>query len=374
MKSLGLYIHIPFCRSKCLYCDFFSFPHMDEQTMDQYCKALMGEIALWGARMKGYLVDTVYFGGGTPTYLPPERLCSLLAAVREHFSLAENAEITTECNPATVDKAALTTLRAAGFNRLSLGAQSMDDRELKALGRIHTASQFIETFSDARAAGFDNVSADLMFGIPHQSMASFSKTLTELCALSPEHISVYGLKIEEGTPFYDRRDTLPLPDEDTEREMYMHAVDFLASMGYEQYEISNFAKTGRESKHNLRYWRREDYLGMGVAAYSCLGNTRFSNTEDMESYLSGQRKSTQEQVSEHDMLCESVMLGMRLSEGCDFDALAAQFGEKAYEYRDGLLRFEPMGLLKKTACGCAFTKEGFYVSNAILSEILDFEG
>jgi oxygen-independent coproporphyrinogen-3 oxidase len=347
---------------------------MDEQTMDQYCKTLMGEIALWGARMKDYLVDTVYFGGGTPTYLPPERLCSLLAAVRKHFSLAENAEITTECNPATVDKAALSMLRQAGFNRLSLGAQSMDDRELKALGRIHTASQFIETFSDARAAGFDNVSADLMFGIPHQSMASFSETLKELCALSPEHISAYGLKIEQGTPFYDRRDTLPLPDEDTEREMYMHAVDFLASMGYEQYEISNFAKHDRQSRHNLRYWRREDYLGMGVAAYSCLGDTRFSNTEDMESYLSGQRKSTCEQVSEHDMLCESVMLGMRLSEGCDFDALAAQFGEKAYEYRDGLLRFEPMGLLKKTAHGCAFTKEGFYVSNTILSEILDFEG
>ncbi len=374
MKTLGLYLHIPFCRSKCLYCDFCSFPHMDDPTADGYCTALTQEIALWGARMKDYLVDTVYFGGGTPTYLPPERLCSLLSAVQKNFSLAKNAEITTECNPATVDKNALLALRTAGFNRLSLGAQSLNDGELKALGRIHTAKQFADTFSDARAAGFDNISVDLMFGIPHQTAASFAYTLGKLCALSPEHISVYGLKIEQGTPFYDRRASLPLPDEDTERGMYMHAADFLASQGYGQYEISNFAKAGRESRHNLRYWKREDYFGLGLAAYSCLGDLRFSNTEDMPRYLSGQREDTREQVSEHDCLCESIMLGMRLSEGCDFDALAKRYGEKAYEYMNGLSRFLPLGLVKKTAHGYAFTKDGFYVSNAVLSEILDFEG
>jgi oxygen-independent coproporphyrinogen-3 oxidase len=324
--------------------------------------------------MRGYTVDTVYFGGGTPTYLSAGQLGSLLSSVTKHFSLAKDAEITTECNPATVDKHALTELRTAGFNRLSLGAQSLDDSELRALGRIHTAKQFFETFSDARAAGFDNISADLMFGIPHQTAASFAQTLKTLCSLSPDHISAYGLKIEPGTPFYQRRESLPLPDEDTERDMYMSAIGLLASHGYEQYEISNFARKGRESRHNLRYWRREDYLGMGLAAYSCLGDTRFSNTEDMTSYLSGQREAEREKVSPHDCLCEAVMLGMRLTEGCDFDALAAHYGKEALGYAERLGRFEPLGLVKKTAHGYAFTPSGFYVSNTVLSEILDFEG
>ena len=373
MKTLGLYLHIPFCKSKCRYCDFCSFPHMDSSTLEAYCEALAREIADYGVQMKDYTVSTVYFGGGTPTCLPPERLASLLEDVTEHFSITKDAEITTECNPATADFGALALLRSAGFNRLSIGAQSLSDAELRLLGRIHTAEDFKKTFEAARRAGFDNLSADVMFGIPAQTPASFAATLEELCDLAPDHISAYGLKIEEGTPFFDLRGTLPLPNEDEERQMYMDAVAYLASRGYARYEISNFAKPGKESRHNLRYWEREDYLGMGLAAYSCLGNERFSNTEDMALYLAGNRLADRETVSTHDALSESVMLGMRLEKGVDFDQLADTYGEGAYVYRDRLAKYEAGGFVRQTPNGYAFTSDGTYVSNTILSDVLDFD-
>lgn len=373
MKTLGLYLHVPFCKSKCHYCDFCSFPRMDGEMVDKYCHALASEIAAYGREMTAYTVNTVYFGGGTPTYIGADRLCALLFEVVKHFSLAEDAEISAECNPATASAEGLKALRGAGFNRLSIGAQSMNARELALLGRAHTADDFRKTFSDARRAGFDNLSADLMFGIPEQTEESFHKTLQGLVALEPEHISAYGLKIEEGTPFFEKRDRLCLPDEEAERGMYMHAVDFLGQNGYARYEISNFAKRGRESRHNLRYWEREDYLGMGLAAYSCLGNERFSNVTDMARYLEGARVAERESVSEHDALAEAVMLGMRLEKGLDFSALAEVYGEGACEYQRRLSEYERGGFVRKTDRGYAFTSEGMYVSNAILSDILDFE-
>lgn len=373
MKTLGLYLHIPFCRSKCHYCDFCSFPKLDNATVDAYCTALVREIEEYGEKMRGFAVSTVYFGGGTPTYLSAARLSSLLESVAKHFSLDANAEITTECNPATVDLEALQVLRNVGFNRLSIGAQSLSDKELRLLGRIHTAKDFTETFTAARRAGFDNVSADLMFGIPAQTVGSFMATLAALADLAPDHISAYGLKIEEGTPFFEARNSLPLPNEDEERQMYMNAVEFLAEKGYRRYEISNFAKEGKESRHNLRYWEREDYLGMGLAAYSCLGNERFSNTEEMACYLSGNRMAERETVSAHDALCESVMLGMRLKKGVNFAALAATYGDTAFLYQNRLAKYENGGFVQKTKDGYAFTNDGFYVSNTILSDILDFE-
>ena len=373
MKTLGLYLHIPFCKSKCRYCDFCSFPHMDAETVESYGTALAREIAEYGEQMKDYTVSTVYFGGGTPTCLPPERLASLLHHVTKHFSIDKAAEITTECNPATADFEALSRLKCAGFNRLSIGAQSLSDEELRLLGRIHTATDFKKTFAAARRAGFDNISVDVMFGIPAQTAASFAATLKELCDLAPDHISAYGLKIEEGTPFFDLRDSLPLPNEDEERQMYMDAVSYLAERGYARYEISNFAKSGKESRHNLRYWAREDYLGMGLAAYSCLGNERFSNTEDMALYLAGNRLADRETVSAHNALCEAVMLGMRLEKGVNFDALAKLYGSDAYVYRDRLAKYEAGGFVRKTSHGFAFTNGGTYVSNTILSDVLDFE-
>ncbi len=373
MRTLGLYLHIPFCKSKCRYCDFCSFPRQNGAAVEAYLAALSREIAAYGREMCAYTVETVYFGGGTPTYLSPDQLSALLLAVREHFAVAENAEISTECNPATVDAAALATLRRAGFNRLSIGAQSLADGELALLGRIHTAKDFRATFLAAREAGFENISADLMFGIPAQTPDSFRATLEGLVALGPEHISAYGLKIEEGTPFWRERERVVLPNEDEEGQMYMDAVDFLAAHGYARYEISNFAKAGCESRHNLRYWEREDYLGMGLAAYSCLGFERFSNTCDMDRYLAGERVAERERVSAHDALTESVMLGMRLEKGINLDALAQNYGEAAYEYSARLAPYETGGFVRKTEDGYAFTSEGMYVSNTILSDVLDFE-
>lgn len=369
MKKLGLYIHIPFCRSKCLYCDFCSFPRPDGDRVKQYISALRAEIGGYAAAMRDYTVDTVFFGGGTPTFLDPSDLIGILEEIRSAFALSDDAEITTECNPATVDFEVLSALRQAGFNRLSLGAQSLIDAELKALGRIHSAPDFVATLGDARRAGFDNVNVDLMFGIPLQTAESFRHTLSDIVSLAPEHLSLYGLILEENTPFYRRRDTLPLPDEDTERAMYMEGAAFLEENGYRQYEISNFARGGFASRHNLKYWLREDYLGLGLAAHSCLGNKRFYNTSDINEYLLGNRTAGEETLSRHDVLCERIMLSMRLADGCDFTAL----GDAGKPYLDTLLSYEKTGLVKKTPHGAAFTKEGFYVSNSILSDVLDFE-
>lgn len=368
MNDLGLYVHIPFCKSKCHYCDFCSFSHAEEQ-MEAYCEALVREITeavrIYGNRS----VDTVYFGGGTPTTLPLPLMSKLTNAIFDLFNVKKDAEITTECNPGTVSLDSLCSLRALGFNRLSIGAQSMNDRELKLLGRIHTARETVETVENARHAGFDNVSLDLMLGIPEQTPKSLDRSLRALVALAPEHISAYGLKIEEGTPFFTRKDSLPLPDEDTERVLYMNAVAFLAEHGYARYEISNFARRGYESRHNLRYWRRQDYLGIGLAAHSCVGNRRFWNTHSLSDYLAGKTEAGGETVSPHDILCEQIMLAMRLDEGFDTRTL----GEDAERYIKGLLRFLPVGLVKKEDDRIAFTSDGMYVSNAILAEVLDFE-
>ena len=372
MNDLGLYVHIPFCKSKCQYCDFCSFVHAEEQ-MQAYCDALMGEIRN-AARVYGNrVVSTVYFGGGTPTTLPISMISEIIKTIFECFSIKNDAEITTECNPGTVTFEYLAALREAGFNRISMGAQSMNDRELKLLGRIHTAAETVETFRHARCAGFENISLDLMLGIPEQTPKSLAESLEALMELAPEHISAYGLKIEEGTPFFAKKDTLPLPDEDTERQLYMNAAAFLAENGYPRYEISNFARRGYESRHNLRYWKRQDYLGLGLAAHSCIGERRFWNTQTLSDYLAGKTEDGYETVSAHDILCESIMLAMRLDEGLDTKRFSAQFGEAAKPYIQGLLRFVPTGLVKQEDGRICFTSDGAYVSNAILCELLDFE-
>lgn len=379
MNTLGLYIHIPFCKSKCRYCDFCSFPHPKSDTVDAYLEALTQEIEGRGKTICEYYggsapqVDTVYFGGGTPTLLSAAQFGGLTDAIFRHFSVSEDAEITAECNPATADRATFRALRSLGINRLSVGAQSMNDSELKLLGRLHRAEDVVRTFSDARDAGFANISADIMFGIPSGTRESLATTLDAVCALSPEHISVYGLQIEDGTYFAKHLDALALPDEDTERGMYMDTVSTLAARGLPRYEISNFSRPGQQSRHNLKYWRREDYLGMGLAAHSCLGNRRFSNTESLSDYLAGMRHGTCEAVSSHDILCERIMLGMRLDEGVDFAALAREHGDGACGYRDALAQYINHSFVKKTGSSLSFTDDGMYVSNAILANVLDFD-
>ena len=298
----------------------------------------------------------------------------IFCALRESFDICEGAEITTECNPATADRKYFEELRALGVNRLSMGMQSAHDRELRALGRVHRASDFIRAFSDARAAGFENISADLMFGIPEQTTESFKKTLETLLALDPEHISAYGLIIEPGTPFFANREKLVLPDEEAEYNMYTEAHGILCRHGYERYEISNFSKPGYESRHNLKYWSRDEYVGIGVSAHSFLGEKRSFAPSDIDEYLGGRYEEGCEEISKNDAIGEYVMLCMRTARGvCESEfaerfneSFEALFGERLKPYCNG-------GFVVRNNGRYAFTDSGFYVSNSILSELLDFD-
>lgn len=371
-SAAGLYIHIPFCRRKCLYCDFCSYPDRDEATFARYADRVCRELADRAAALAGKEIDTVYFGGGTPTLLSPAHFSRLLDSVRAHYTLTPDAEITTECNPATVDARALSELRSLGMNRLSIGMQSADDGELQALGRIHTAAQAADTVRAARAAGFDNLSLDIMYGIPTQTRDSFARTLDTVLALEPEHISAYSLILEEGTPFWSMQDALPLPDEDAVCDMTAHALSVLRRAGYERYEISNFARDGRRSRHNVHYWNLDDYLGVGVAAHSLIGRVREQNRPDLAAYLGGEDITEREELLDDKSLRdEYVMLRMRLADGVDKREFCTRFGAEF----DGLYgaqvqKFARMGLLIDTPERAAFTDEGFMVSNTVLSEML----
>lgn len=367
MPMLGLYLHIPFCRSKCLYCDFCSIPHAAGERMVAYADAMERDLLARAEDCRDDTVDTVYFGGGTPTCLPPEVLCGLLATVLSCYNVAENAEITTECNPGTVTPEDLVKLREGGFNRLSMGLQSAQAGELRALGRLHSFADFAETFRAARAAGFANLSADVMFGIPHQTAESFADTLEKLCDLRPDHVSAYALTVEEGTPFGRRgAAALNLPDEEAVRDMYLGMVEFLGKRGLAQYEISNFARAGYESRHNLKYWTLGEYLGFGPAAYSDFGGARFGNSRDLDGYLAGRDITAEcERPTAKTRASERAMLGLRLARGLDSETLGAA--------RCAVLdRYVPAGLAKRTGDRYALTPAGMLVSNAILSELVDF--
>ena len=373
MRTLGLYLHVPFCKSKCLYCDFCSLPHASEELRERYVAALCKDLRDKASVCAAHTVDTVYLGGGTPTVLSAEQLEGIMETVFSCYRVSENAEITAECNPLTATREKLASMRAAGLNRLSVGLQSAHDRELKALGRIYGFADFCRTWEDARAVGFENMSADVMSGIPHQTRESYLETLRLLCDLSPEHVSAYGLIVEEGTPFGRMGERLVLPNEEEARAMYFDGIDYLASRGLEQYEISNFARRGYESRHNLKYWDCDEFLGFGAAAYSDFGGERFGNSSDVCAYIEGdvcelerERPSATERANEY------VMLRMRLSKGVSRKAFEARYGVDFAPFAAALEKYVPMGLVKKTADGYAFTPEGTYVSNAILSDVLDF--
>ena len=375
MKTLGLYVHIPFCRSKCLYCDFCSFPRQNEEKMVEYVSALFRDLKEHAPACRDYTVDTVFFGGGTPTTLPAYLLKGLMEEIYKYYNVAPNAEITAECNPITGQRELFARMRAAGINRLSIGLQSAHEKELKALGRLHSFDTFATCFADARAAGFDNISVDVMSGIPYQTPESRKETLQKVLALGPEHISSYDLIIEAGTPFARKRATLSLPDEEAARQMYLEGIAFLAENGYTQYEISNFAKPGFESRHNLKYWNCDEYLGFGVAAYSDFGGVRFGNSRDMEAYIAGlditEEKGTPDKEERVD---EYVMLRFRLCEGVDVHAFEERFGISFEEtYGKKLIPFVNEGLVCKKEGRYFLLPKGMLVSNMILSEILKFD-
>ena len=368
--NVGLYVHIPFCAAKCSYCDFYSLAHREDK-MDDYCAALTGHLREVAPRMAGQQVDTVYFGGGTPSYLGPRRLAALLKTIRKGYTLTADAEITLEANPDSAgDVKALKMLRKAGFNRLSLGAQAMDDDMLRAIGRIHTAQQVKEAVSAARSAGFQNISIDLMYGLPGQTMAHWQQTLMDAVALGTEHVSAYGLKVEEGTPLWQRRDSADLPDDEAQADMYLWAVGALAAAGYGQYEISNFARPGFESRHNLRYWRMAPYAGFGPGAHSDFGNVRFAYEKDLDGYLAGDmRLSEREEILPRERCMEYIMLSLRTAEGISRTTVERTY-RKPFAQAEAVFReLAEHCLAAPTENGWRLTPRGFLVSNAIILQV-----
>ncbi len=381
-KKLGLYVHIPFCAAKCAYCDFYSFVPQDEEIQRHYVAALQLQMEDFAPLCREYTVDSVFIGGGTPTLLPPKLLHRVLNTLWRNYSMTDDVEITMEANPATVDFKGLRKLYREGVSRLSMGLQTVHPRELGALGRIHTKEDFERSFSDARDAGFENINVDLMYGIPHQNEASFFKSLDTAALLAPEHLSVYGLKIEEGTPFFAARDTLPLPDEDAEYNMYMQCVEHLAKRGYAQYEISNFARPGYRCRHNVKYWTCGEYLGFGAAAHSDFDGERFATVRDAHAYIDGMELVGQadtvwaerREISPAERKSEFVMLAMRLSDGVSRNEFAERFSEDLDDYCGRrLAAYIDDGFVTFDGDRYAFTPKGMYVSNYILSSVLPMD-
>ena len=372
-KPLSLYLHIPFCIRKCNYCDFCSFTGVSEAEKDRYVARLCEELEKASEGCREHRVTTVYFGGGTPTLLSTDAIARLLRAVQQCYDLSFDAEITAECNPGTVDLAYLSALRRIGVNRLSVGLQSSNAGELRLLGRIHTKEDFLRCARDARKAGFDNFSVDVMFGIPEQTRDSFCDTLRVALSVAPTHVSAYGLKLEAGTLFGQNSERLSLPDEDAEDEMYRDAVQILSEAGLHRYEISNFARSGYESRHNLAYWTQQEYLGFGVAAHSYFCGERFGASRDFGAFLCGEEMTEmREKVSFEETMREFLMLRMRLDCGVSRTLFDERYGDGAFErlYGEGLRQYIRSGFVRETEDGYAFTTKGFRVSNYILSDLL----
>ncbi len=366
---LGLYLHIPFCVSKCKYCDFCSFPKGEEDRR-RYVAALIREIE--NAPRDEREIDSIFFGGGTPTLLSEDAFSEIFSVLRKKYRISEDAEITVEANPGTVTKEKLCVLRSLGVNRISMGLQSSHDRELSILGRIHTYGDFLESYRMVSECGFENVNIDLMYAIPEQTVENFEQTLRRVIALAPAHISAYSLIIEDGTPFGKAKKSLALPSEEEETAMYESACRLLGEAGYHHYEISNYAKEGRACRHNLRYWQGGDYLGFGLAAHSLYRGERLAATEDFSSYLSNPLSlracNSLDLASEAE---EYVMLGLRTSFGISLREYRARFGSDfLHDREEKLSLYEKLGYLLRDGDCLRLTEKGFYVSNAILCEIL----
>ena len=373
---LGIYIHVPFCRSKCQYCDFYSITSKDDKLMDGYLDAICAHIRESGVLAPGYSVDTIYFGGGTPSFFGAEGMAAILSNIRKAFDVRSDAEITFEANPDSVSPRLLRRLRSEGFNRVSLGIQCDNDHILEKLGRPHTYEQAVNAVKCIRRAGFKNLSLDLMFGLPAQSREEWEATLTNVLSLKPDHISCYGLKVEENTPLYQCRDLMRLPDDDAQADMYMAAVEILRSKGYRQYEISNFCKRGYESKHNLKYWTGGEYLGFGPDASSDFAGKRFSMVRDLRGYIAGVLEggpviAEMQEVPSRERAGEYLMMRLRTTVG-----IQAEEYEKRF-----LLPFGPLDqymeacrqrghALKMEGGRWRLTPEGFLLSNSIISDLL----
>ncbi|RHO34866.1 radical SAM protein [Clostridium sp. AM16-23] len=374
--GMELYLHMPFCVRKCAYCDFLSFPSGAE-TQRMYAKRLMKDIDVMGKRYGEIPVETIFIGGGTPSVPDSALIVEIMEHVRHAFHVADGAEISMEANPGTVTREKLTDYRKAGINRLSFGLQSANDRELKLLGRIHTWAEFLESFTLARECGFANLNIDLMSALPGQTCESWKETLSRVTELDPEHISAYSLIIEEGTPFGERYGSEEgrklLPDEDSEREMYHETKRFLKDCGYERYEISNYAKPGRECRHNIGYWTGVPYLGLGLGASSYLDGCRFTVNPDMKQYLEEKPGmfADIEKLTKKDMEEEFFYVGLRMTAGVSLSEFERRFGISAKEVYPGLMEtFVKEKAARFEGDRFVLTDYGLDVSNYIMAQFL----
>ncbi len=375
MKKLGIYIHLPFCEMKCAYCDFYSVAGKSK-FMQRYQKALLHHIKEAAPQLGGYYIDTVYFGGGTPSFYGAERLIELFDALKKYGNVLLDSEVTLEANPDSIKKDDLVKLRRAGFNRISIGVQSANDDMLKTLGRLHNFASAQEAVKNASLAGFKNISIDLMYGLPSQSKEDWASTLTKAIMLKPDHISCYGLKLAEGTELYSFKDTPFMPDDDTQADMYLYAVETLARHGYRQYEISNFAKKGYESLHNLKYWNCEEYMSFGASAHSYVGGLRYSYVSDLELYIknviSGEEiVDSREKIGQRERASEYLMLGLRTSRGISSEEYREIYPASFSKVEEKLKICERQGWAVHNAGRWSFTPQGFLLSNILIAQVLD---
>jgi len=369
---VGVYIHIPFCKSKCNYCDFLSFSDR-ESLFVPYKDALINEIGNCSVLETSH-IETIFFGGGTPSLFPAEFLFEIIEALNKK-NILSNAEITVECNPDTIKPGYLSALKSAGFNRLSFGLQSSNNELLKKLGRVHTFEKFDYSYNEAIRSGFDNINIDLMFALPGQDIENWEKTLAYTMSIKPTHISTYGLKIEEGTPFYDNPQIV-LPDDELDREMYYLANQILKSNGYIRYEISNFAKPGFESKHNKIYWTYKNYVGLGLGAHSFVDNKRFNNLTTIDEYITvkGNLQLLRQNIvniDKKEAMSEFMFLGLRMSDGVNARTFKERFRVDLFEtYRSQIQKLEKLGLLIYEKNRLYLTDKGVDLSNMVFCEFL----
>lgn len=377
IKDTGIYIHIPFCIRKCKYCDFLSFDmhtctKASPENIHKYFSALWSEIR---ANANHRNIATIFFGGGTPSMVEAHYIEETLQTICECFTVNENAEITIECNPGTLTKEKLDTYKKCGINRISIGLQSADDHDLQVIGRIHTFDQFLESYRLVKDAGFDNINIDVMSALPYQTVESYIASLERIISLNPTHISAYSLILEEDTPLYDmvNESKIPLPSEDDEREMYYKTHELLTKNGYNQYEISNYAKDDKHCKHNCLYWQRGEYFGFGIGAASYINNIRYKNIDDFNTYINYSNSpyiihTEQMHISTEDSMSEFMYLGLRFINGVDIAEFKKEFHVSLEDiYGHEILKLIDLGLLEQTAKGYKLTKYGIDVSNYAMS-------
>ena len=374
-KRLGIYIHIPFCASKCGYCDFYSLPGC-ERKMPEYQSALLSHISESSEAIQSFEIDSIYFGGGTPSYYGAKNLVGILDELKRTGRVRLDCEITVEVNPDSVKLSDLKLLRKEGVNRLSMGVQSANNDLLKIIGRRHNFRQAITAVDAARDAGFDNISLDLIYGLPSQTKGDWAESLSKALELHPEHLSCYGLKLEEGTPMYRYINSPLIPTDDEQADMYLYTCETLERYGYPQYEISNFSVPGYESKHNLKYWTLQDYMGFGPGAHSCVNNVRYSFVKDLDKYIAAVNGDKliideYEQIVPVQKAAEYLMLGLRTAHGISEEEYHKIYLSDWAPIEDSFNSFEKKGWAMKNGDRWRLTPQGFLVSNQLIGVMLD---